>query len=209
MVRTRGPRLTPAQKTDVWRRWRQGESLSAIGRALGRIPRAVYHVVAGAGGMPPPPRQRSRRALTLAEREEVSRGLAHGYSLRAIGRGLGRVPSTVSREVRRHGGRHRYRAADADRRAWKRSRRPKRCRLATSPALRDVVATQLACEWSPQQIAGPEVHRALKPERSQFVQPEEPIPHFVRSWLPALSSGVARLAPRLAGFQPEEPNPLA
>ena len=154
MVRTRGPRLTPAQKTEVWRRWRQGESLSAIGRALGRIPRVVYHVVAGAGGMPPPPRQRSRLALTLAEREEVSRGLAHGRALRAIGRDLGRAASTVSREVRRHGGRHRYRATDADRRAWKRSRRPKRCRLATSPALRDVVATQLACEWSPQQIAG-------------------------------------------------------
>ena len=82
------------------------------------------------------------------------RGLAHGRSLRAIGRGLGRAPSTVSREVQRHGGQHRYRAADADRRAWNRTRRPKRCRLATSPALRDVVATQLACEWSPQQIAG-------------------------------------------------------
>ncbi len=76
MVRTRGPRLTPAQQMDVWRRWRQGESLSAIGRALGRIPRTVDHVVAGAGGMPPPSRQRSRLALTLAEREEMSRGLA-------------------------------------------------------------------------------------------------------------------------------------
>ncbi|MCH8271608.1 MAG: IS30 family transposase [Planctomycetes bacterium] len=154
MMHRPGPRLTPAQKTEVWRRWRQGESLSAIGRALGRIPKLVHYIVAGAGGVAPSPRQRSRLALTLAEREEISRGLAHGYSLRAIGRGLGRAPSTVSREVRRHGGRHRYRAADADRRAWKRSRRPKRCRLATSPALRDVVATQLACEWSPQQIAG-------------------------------------------------------
>ena len=75
MMRTRGPRLTPAQKTEVWRRWRQGESLSAIGRALGRIPRVVHHVVAGAGGLPPPPRQRSRLALTLPEREEVLRGL--------------------------------------------------------------------------------------------------------------------------------------
>ena len=149
MMRTRGPRLTPAQKTEVWRRWRQGESLSAIGRALGRIPRVVHHVVAGAGGLPPPPRQRSRLALTLPEREEVLRGLAHGRSLRAIGRGLGRAASTVSREVRRHGGRHRYRAAEADRRAWKWSRRPKRCRLATYPALRDAVATQLACQWSP------------------------------------------------------------
>ena len=154
MMHRLGPRLTPAQKTEVWRRWRQGESLSAIGRALGRIPKLVHYIVAGAGGVAPSPRQRSRLALTLAEREEISRGLAHGRSLRAIGRGLGRAPSTVSREVQRHGGQHWYRAADADRRAWNRTRRPKRCRLATSPALRDVVATQLACEWSPQQIAG-------------------------------------------------------
>ena len=90
-----GPRLTPAQKTEVWRRWRQGESLSAIGRALGRIPKLVHYIVAGAGGVAPPPRQRSRLALTLAEREEISRGLAHGRSLRAVGRGLGRAPSTV------------------------------------------------------------------------------------------------------------------
>jgi IS30 family transposase len=154
MVRRRGPRFTPAQKAELWRRWRQGECLNAIGRALGRIPKMVEHVVAGAGGRAPAPRQRSRLALTAAEREEISRGLAHGSSLRAIGRGLGRAPSTVSREVRRHGGRRQYRAADADRRAWQRSRRPKRCRLATHPALRDAVAAKLLLEWSPQQIAG-------------------------------------------------------
>ena len=111
MMHRPGPRLTPAQKTEVWRRWRQGESLSAIGRALGRIPKLVHYIVAGAGGVAPSPRQRSRLALTLAEREEISRGLAHGCSLRAIGRGLGRAPSTVSREVQRHGGQLRYRAA--------------------------------------------------------------------------------------------------
>ena len=82
MVRTRGPRLTPAQKTELWRRWRQGESLSAIGRALGRIPRVVFYVVAGAGGIPPVPRRRAHHALTLAERETISRGVASGTSLR-------------------------------------------------------------------------------------------------------------------------------
>jgi IS30 family transposase len=142
------------QKAELWRRWREGESLNAIGRALGRISKMVHYVVAGAGGIPPVPRQRALRALTLVDRETISRGLATGTSLRAISRDLRRAPSTVCREVRRHGGRRRYRAADADRAAWARGRRPKRCRLATHPALRDAVATKLALEWSPQQIAG-------------------------------------------------------
>ena len=154
MVRRRGPRLTAAQKAELWRRWRQGESLNAIGRALGRISKCVQYIVVGAGGVPPVPRHRARQALTLAEREAISRGVASGSSLRQISRDLGRAPSTVSREVRRHGGRRRYRAADADRTAWARGRRPKRCRLATHAALRDTVATQLAQAWSPQQIAG-------------------------------------------------------
>ena len=154
MVRRRGPRLTGVQRAELWRRWREGESLNAIGRALGRIAKMVHYVVAGAGGIPPVPRQRALRALTLADRETISRGVASGSSLRAISRELRRAPSTVCREVRRHGGRRRYRAADADRSAWRRARRPKRCRLARHPALRDAVATKLALEWSPQQIAG-------------------------------------------------------
>jgi IS30 family transposase len=147
-------RLNAAEKAEIWRRWRRGESLKTIGRALGWVPKCVHYVVAGAGGVAPAPRRRSRLALTLAEREEISRSLAQGASYRAVGRRLGRAASTVSREVRRHGGRRRYRAAVADTRAWARSRRPKRCRLATRPALRDAVASKLAVEWSPQQIAG-------------------------------------------------------
>ena len=154
MVRRRGPRLTLAEKTELWRRWRQGESLNAIGRALGRIAHVVRYEVARTGGIPPPVRHRARLALTLAEREVISRGLARGTSLRQISRQLRRAPSTVSREVRRHGGRRWYRAARADAAAWARGRRPKRCRLATYPALRDAVATKLAQKWSPQQIAG-------------------------------------------------------
>ena len=154
MVRRRGPRLTAAQKAELWRRWREGESLRAIGRALGRISKCVHYIVAGAGGIPPVPRQRAPKALTLADRETISRGVASGSSLRAISRDLRRAPSTVCREVRRHGVRRQYRAADADRTVWARGRRPKRCRLATHPALRDAVATKLALEWSPQQIAG-------------------------------------------------------
>ena len=154
MVRRRGPRLTLAEKTELWRRWRRGESLNAIGRALGRIAHVVRYEVARTGGIPPPARQRSRLALTLTEREALSRGLASGTSVRQISRQLRRAPSTVSREVCRHGGRRRYRAATADAVAWARGRRPKRCRLATHPALRDAVATKLTQKWSPQQIAG-------------------------------------------------------
>ena len=154
MVQSLRPRLTAAQKTELWRRWRHGESLNAIGRALGRIAHVVRYEVARTGGIPPPARQRSRLALTLTEREAISRGLACGTSVRQISRQLRRAPSTVSREVRRHGGRRRYRAATADVVAWARGRRPKRCRLATQPALRDAVATKLAQQWSPQQIAG-------------------------------------------------------
>ena len=153
MVRRRGPRLTLAEKTELWRRWRRGESLNAIGRALGRIAKVVRYEVARTGGISPPARQRARRALSLTEREAISRGLARGASLRPISRQRRRAPSTVSREVRRHGGRRRYRAAAADAAAWAHGRRPKRCRLATHPALRDAGATKLAHAWSPQQIA--------------------------------------------------------
>ena len=92
MVRRRGPRSTAAQKAEVWRRWRQGESLNAIGRALGRIPKMVRYEVARTGGIPPPARHRSRLALTLAERETISRGLARGTSLRQISRQRGFGP---------------------------------------------------------------------------------------------------------------------
>ncbi len=154
MERVRRPRMSAAEKAELWRRWKRGESLSDIGRALGRIPGAIHHVVAARGGVPPKARTRSPWALTLTEREEVSRGLAIGRSFRQIAGRLGRAPSTVSREVRRHGGRTCYRASTAEARAWDRARRPKPCRLATSPSLRAIVAEKLAADWSPQQISG-------------------------------------------------------
>ena len=154
MERVRRPRISTAEKTEVWTRWKHGESLSDIGRALDRVPGAIFHVLAAHGGVAPPQRTRSWLALTLTEREEISRGLARGCSLRGISARLGRAPSTISREVRRHGGRARYRASLADARTWRRARRPKRCRLATSATLRALVAGKLAADWSPQQIAG-------------------------------------------------------
>ena len=150
----RWSRLSWSERTELWARWRRGESLRDIARALNRVSSSVYDIVGAEGGIPPRPRRRSRLALTTTEREEISRQLARGLSLRAISRSLRRAPSTISREVRRNHGRTLYRAAAADRRAWRQSRRPKRCRLATRPALRRAVATKLVRQWSPQQISG-------------------------------------------------------
>jgi IS30 family transposase len=148
-------RLCAAQERELWARWKRGESVRSIERGLSLQPKALQGVVARHGGIAPAPRTRAPRVLSLGEREEISRGLAAGQSLRAIARGIGRAPSTISREIARHGGgRLRYRAERADRRAWHRARRPKGCRLAAHPRLRAVVAAQLAEQWSPQQIAG-------------------------------------------------------
>ena len=150
----RWSRMSWAERNDLWARWRRGESLRDIARALNRVSSSVYEIVGAEGGIAPRPYRRSRLALTTTEREDISRQLARGASLRAISRSLRRAPSTISREVLRNNGRTVYRAAAADRRAWRRSRRPKRCRLATRPALRRAVATKLARQWSPQQISG-------------------------------------------------------
>src|SRR5207253_7175435 len=127
--------FTAAEKTELWDRWQRGESLKAIGRAFGKPSSSIYFQMAPHGGIRPLPRQRSRLALTLAEREEISRGIAAHQSARSMARLLGRSPSTVSRELNRNGGCDRYRAAQADEMAWARARRPKRCKLANDPRL--------------------------------------------------------------------------
>jgi IS30 family transposase len=143
-----------SEKNELWGRWHRGESLRDIAQALRRAPSVVYVAVEAGGGIAPRPRRRSRLALTTTEREEISRQLAGGQSLRAISRLLDRAPSTVSREVTRNGGRGVYRAAVADGHAWRRSRRPQPCRLSTRPALRRTIAQKLTQQWSPQQISG-------------------------------------------------------
>jgi IS30 family transposase len=143
-----------SERNDLWARWRRGESLSEIAHGLRRASSVIFTVVGAEGGITPRPRRRSRLALTARDREEISRQLACGQSLRAISRLLGRAPSTLSREVARNGGRRVYRAAVADGHAWRRARRPQRCRLSTHPALRRLVARKLAEQWSPQQISG-------------------------------------------------------
>ncbi len=146
--------FTSAEKTEMWDRWQRGESLSSIGRAFGKESSSIHFQISPYGGIRPAPRRRSRLALTLSEREAISRGLAADQSARSMARRLGRAPSTVSREIKRHGGYGRYRAARADEQAWVRACRPKRCKLANSPWLRQTVARKLRLLWSPEQIAG-------------------------------------------------------
>jgi IS30 family transposase len=145
---------TEADKALMWDRWQQGESLHSIARLFDRYHTSVQRILAETGGIRPPPRKRSRRALTLSEREEISRGIVAGHSIRAIATALGRSPSTVSRELRRNGGRQHYRANVADEAAWDRAHRPKTCKLVRNPALALIVARQLRLLWSPEQIAG-------------------------------------------------------
>ena len=142
------------QRAEIWDRWRRGESMKDIGRVFDRGHSSIFSVLAPTGGIQPPPRRRSRLALTLAEREEISRGLVAGRSLRSMAQALRRSPSTLSREIGRNGGIELYRAAKADKRAWQSALRPKPCKLAMHARLRQAVAAKLALEWSPQQIAG-------------------------------------------------------
>ena len=146
--------FTAAEKTELWDRWQRGESLKAIGRGFGKPSSSIYNQLAPHGGIRPVPRCRSRLALTLFEREEISRGIAAHQSARSMARLLGRSASTVSREIRRNGGCDGYRAALADETAWARARRPKRCKLATNAWLRRAVAKKLRSNWAPEQIAG-------------------------------------------------------
>ena len=142
--------FTAAQKAELWERWKNGQSAAAISRALERRNKTVVlH-----GGIAPAPRRRALAALRLEEREEISRGIAASRSIRQIAQGLGRAPSTVSREIRRNGGRQGYRANQADRRTWERALRPKPCRLALHRELRWRVAQKLALQWSPEQVSG-------------------------------------------------------
>jgi IS30 family transposase len=128
--------------------------MSSIGRRFDRESSSVFSVLSPTGGIRPPDRKRADRALSLGEREEISRGLSTRCSLRGIARSLGRSPSTISREVHRNGGPERYRATRSDQAAWDRARRPKRCKLACRPALARTVSAKLRRNWSPEQIAG-------------------------------------------------------
>ena len=146
--------FTAAQSTALWDNWQKGVGLKSIGRLLGKPSSCIFSHLRPTGGIRPLVRRRSRLALTMAEREEISRGLVAERSIRSIASSLGRDPSTVSREIDRNGGYRRYRAARAEKRAWKEALRPKPCKLAVHPCLRQAVERKLKHNWAPEQIAG-------------------------------------------------------
>jgi IS30 family transposase len=147
-------RLTAEARAELWHRWKSGQSLTEIGRALGRPSVSIFSHLRAKGGIRPPARHRRHLALTLADREEISRGLSVGASFRSIARQLARPPSTICREVIRNGGRVCYRATEADVRSWEQARRPKTCKLAQFRRLQRLVAEKLKADWSPEQITG-------------------------------------------------------
>jgi hypothetical protein len=146
--------LSAPEKRDIWSRWKAGQSLHEIGRAFDKPHSSIRCLLLPRGGIPPAARRRSRLALTLGERENISRGIASGSPLREIARGLDRAASTVSREISRHGGGPAYRAHVADGQAWDSALRPKKCLLAVNRKLRNIVASKLILDWSPEQISG-------------------------------------------------------
>ena len=152
----RRPRIyySASQRALIWERWRKGDTLHQIARLFDRAHGSIHGIVAASGGIRPAERHRSRLALTLAEREEISRGIVEGRSIRAIAARLGRAPSTISREVRRNDGAQGYRASRADQAAWDRGCRPKVCKLMQNRKLARLVASKLRLEWSPEQVAG-------------------------------------------------------
>lgn len=150
------PRIyyTQSQKALMWEHWRKGDSLQFIAQLFGRNHSSVQRILAESGGIQPRQRCRSRLALTLAEREEISRQMAAGQSIRSVAACLGRAPSTISREIKRNGGQASYRATRADQEAWERARRPKPCKLTENRMLANMVASKLQLQWSPEQVAG-------------------------------------------------------
>lgn len=168
------------QRAEIWDRWQRGESMSSIGRLFDRQSSSVFSVISPTGGIRPPDHTRGPLALSLAEREEISRGLITKQSLRVIARHLGRAPSTISRDVCRNGGRTAYRATASDQAAWDRALRPKTCKLACYPFLARAVSAKLQRKWSPEQIAGwlkrifpGEMNKQVSHEtiyRSQYIQ---------------------------------------
>src|ERR1700761_3031345 len=179
MAQGKRNRLSMEQRIDMWRRWKAGESLHEIGRAFGKGHGSIRFLLTQRGGIVPAARRRSLRTLTLAEREDISRGIASGLSIREIANGLQRAVSTVSREVSRHGGRPLYRASEADHQAWNSALRPKVCLLAIDQKLRTMVASKLILDWSPEQIsAWLKVHYQ---QREHACVPQNHLPQLIHS----------------------------
>lgn len=146
--------FTEHQQNAIWSLWSQGKSLSEIGRQLNKHAGSIFCFLQKFGGIKPVRPIRSKRALTLFEREEISRGLSANLSIRGIAQSLNRSPSTISREIKRNGGITKYRAISADRQTWIRAKRPKKSKLQINIALNDIITDKLSNKWSPEQISG-------------------------------------------------------
>jgi len=140
--------------TLIWNCWKDRQSLRGIGRVFDRYSSSIYGLISRTAGIRPPERVRSKHCLSLSKREEISRSIALGFSLRGIAAKVCRAPSTISREVKRNGGLGNYRATLADKAAWARSCGPKCCKLASNPKLCQIIGDKLKYKWSPEQIAG-------------------------------------------------------
>lgn len=152
-MKRKARRFSDKERDIIWKRWKQGDSLKAIGKSLDRLPENILNVLEKNGGVKQLLPRRAPTALSFREREEISRGLSAGLTLRKIAQNLERSPSTISREVKRHGGVDAYRAESADKAAWANAKRPKPCKLAQKP-LQNIVVDKLMSDWSPQQISG-------------------------------------------------------
>lgn len=154
MARRTSLHYTEELKTEIWDKYKRGDSLWSIARSIDRHSSCIYGILSRTGGIRPPERKRSSLALSLSEREEISRGIVSQLSLRTIASQLGRSASTISREINRNGGLRKYRASQAEQAAWNRAYRPKTCKLATNPKLIPIIEKKLRKHWSPEQIAG-------------------------------------------------------
>lgn len=146
-------RVCAVERAEIWSRWRGGETVAQIARELRRDPPHVRGLLRRGGGIYLPERKRADRTLTLAHREEISRGICAGCTAARIAGAIGKSTSTVTREIKRNGGRKAYRAVEADDAAWKRARRPKACVLQRNRRLCRRVAQGLRRQWSPEQIS--------------------------------------------------------
>ena len=146
-------RLSEHERRELQRRVAEGETFASAAAAVGCSTKSIQRLLARTGGLDPRARERSPLRLSPADREELTRGLVAGDSLRQIAGRVRRAASTLSREVERNGGRTAYRACYAERSAVRRARRPKPAKLALHSRLRREVERRLLERWSPQQIA--------------------------------------------------------
>ena len=203
------PRIhyTESQKALMWERWQKGESLQQIAQLFDRNHSSIQGILAATGGIRPAPRRRSRWALTLAEREEISRAVVAGHSMRSIAAQLGRAPSTISREIKRNGGQECYRASQADQAAWDRGRRPKTGKLAAEPsagAPRGRQAPTAVVTGAGCRLAQAHLSRRSEPSgvtRDHLSQPVHPGPRRPEEG----TGGAFAAQPRDAPFAPSHP----